>query len=149
MKLKKLPQTGLIGIFLTLLDQLSKWWALQNFTEPLDITSFFSFRYEQNYGIAWSILIPMPLLIILHIALVIAIPVFAYKNLDMHKNVSLFITALVLGGALGNLYDRIFRGFVVDFIAFSFWPVFNLADAFLCIGIFLFVAFYGKIKRVS
>jgi signal peptidase II len=149
MKGKLLPQTGLIGIFLTLLDQLSKWWALQNFTEPFDVTSFFSFRYEQNYGIAWSIWIPMPLLIVLHTALVIAIPVFAYKNLDMRKNVSQFITALVLGGALGNLYDRIFRGFVVDFIAFSFWPVFNLADAFLCIGIFLFVAFYGKIKRVS
>lgn len=90
----------------------------------------------------------MPLLIILHFALLIAILVFAYRNLNMNKNSSVIITALVTGGALGNLYDRIFRGFVIDFIAFSFWPVFNLADAFLCIGIFLFVAFYGKIKRV-
>ena len=148
MKLKKLPQTALIGIFLALLDQITKWWALQSFQTPIAITSFFSLRYEQNYGIAWSIWIPMPLLIILHIGLLIAIPVFAYKNLNMQKNSSVFITALVIGGALGNLYDRIFRGFVIDFIAFSFWPVFNLADAFLCIGIFLFVAFYGKIKRV-
>lgn len=147
MKLKKLPQTALIGIFLALLDQITKWWALQSFQTPLAITSFLSLRYEQNYGIAWSIWIPMPLLIILHIALLIAIAVFAYRNLNMNKNSSVIITAIVIGGALGNLYDRIFRGFVIDFIAFSFWPVFNLADAFLCIGIFLFVAFYGKIKR--
>jgi signal peptidase II len=122
--------------------------ALQSLQNPLDITTFFSLRYEQNYGIAWSIWIPMPLLIILHFVLLVAIPVFAYKNLDMRKNLSVLITAFIMGGALGNLYDRVLRGFVVDFIAFSFWPVFNLADAFLCIGIFLFVAFYGKIKRV-
>lgn len=148
MKLPKLLHTTLLGVALALLDQISKWLALQNLQNPLDITSFFSLRYEQNYGIAWSIWIPMPLLIMLHFALLIAIPVFAYRNVDMRKNISVIITAIIIGGALGNLYDRVFRGFVIDFIAFSFWPVFNLADAFLCIGIFLFVAFYGKIKRV-
>jgi signal peptidase II len=148
MKLPKLPQTTLLGVALALIDQISKWLALQSLQNPLDITTFFSLRYEQNYGIAWSIWIPMPLLIILHFVLLVAIPVFAYKNLDMRKNLSVLITAFIMGGALGNLYDRVLRGFVVDFIAFSFWPVFNLADAFLCIGIFLFVAFYGKIKRV-
>ena len=43
--------------------------------------------------------------------------------------------ALVAGGALGNLYDRLTLGYVVDYLDFRVWPVFNLADAFICIGV--------------
>ena len=45
--------------------------------------------------------------------------------------------ALVIGGALGNLYDRLAYGYVVDFLDLRVWPVFNLADSFVCIGVFL------------
>ena len=53
--------------------------------------------------------------------------------------------ALVAGGALGNLHDRIFYGYVLDFLDFRVWPVFNVADAAVCIGVF-FVA-VGLIPR--
>ena len=44
--------------------------------------------------------------------------------------------ALVLGGALGNLYDRIHFGYVIDFLDLRVWPVFNAADAAICVGVF-------------
>jgi len=149
MKRTNLQKIVVLGIFFAIFDQLSKWWALQNLQQPMVLTSWFSLRVEQNHGIAWSLPVPYPLLLLLHIGLLVAIPWFICKHTDIHKQKTLWITALVIGGALGNLYDRLFRGFVVDFIAFSFWPVFNLADVFLTVGIFLFVAFYAKIKRVS
>lgn len=46
-------------------------------------------------------------------------------------------TIFVLSGAFGNLFDRIFFGYVIDFIAFTFWPAFNFADAFISIGIII------------
>jgi signal peptidase II len=54
---------------------------------------------------------------------------------------------LILSGALGNLLDRIIREEVVDFIAFSFWPSFNLADAFIVAGAVIAGVFYKKIKH--
>ncbi|MBD3310454.1 signal peptidase II, partial [Candidatus Woesearchaeota archaeon] len=47
---------------------------------------------------------------------------------------------LVIGGTLGNLIDRIFLGYVVDFISFSFWPAFNIADSALTVGSVMLVA---------
>jgi signal peptidase II len=44
--------------------------------------------------------------------------------------------ALIAGGALGNLYDRVHFGYVIDFIDLGMWPVFNIADSFICIGVF-------------
>ena len=58
--------------------------------------------------------------------------------------------ALILGGALGNLYDRLRFGYVVDFLDFRVWPVFNLADACICAGvilIFIEILFSGKKGR--
>ena len=52
---------------------------------------------------------------------------------------------LVIGGAFGNLYDRLFYGHVIDFLDFRVWPVFNLADSFVCVGVFL--VFWSLLKK--
>ncbi len=49
---------------------------------------------------------------------------------------SVYGWALVAGGALGNLYDRVFFGYVIDFIDLRVWPVFNIADGSICLGVF-------------
>ncbi|MEW6230066.1 MAG: signal peptidase II, partial [Bacillota bacterium] len=54
-------------------------------------------------------------------------------------------TALVLGGAIGNLIDRVRVGYVIDFIDLRFWPVFNLADAAITVGALVLV--YGAVQR--
>lgn len=55
--------------------------------------------------------------------------------------------ALILGGALGNLGDRLFRGSVVDFVDFRYWPAFNVADAAITIGAILLVLFGVELPR--
>jgi len=54
-----------------------------------------------------------------------------------------------LGGALGNLLDRIRYGYVVDFLDFKFWPVFNVADSFITLGTIFMVAFLLRWERMN
>lgn len=129
------------------LDLISKWYAAAHFSLPFKLTSFFYLNYQQNTGIAWSIPIPHQILIPLNILLLLAIPFFAYQYIDLRYKMNQIALALIIGGAIGNVYDRIFFGYVRDFIAVGSFPVFNLADAFLCIGIFLLAAFYAIMKR--
>ncbi|HJX06133.1 MAG TPA: signal peptidase II, partial [Candidatus Nanoarchaeia archaeon] len=57
---------------------------------------------------------------------------------------------LIVAGLLGNLIDRAFRGFVIDFVDFKFWPVFNLADSLVCIGvIWLGIVILAKDFKIS
>ncbi len=67
------------------------------------------------------------------------------KERPCWSNWTLWAYLLFCGGAIGNLIDRIFLGYVVDFIDFYFWPVFNFADIFLCLGVGLFfvLAFFS------
>ncbi len=137
-----------MAILLLLLDQLSKYLAGIYLQKPLSLTPWFSLRFEQNFGIAWSIPVPHTLLLTINFLLLMLLPFFLASHLDLrHLKAQIFL-GLLLGGAIGNLFDRLGHGFVVDFIAVGSWPVFNLADAFLTLGIFLILVFYGRIKKV-
>ncbi len=133
---------------LAVLDQSVKWLAKSYLAKPYVLTPWFQLRYEQNTGIAWGIQMPYGLLITINLVLLLLIPYLAWKNLDLRRHQSQIILALIVGGALGNIYDRLVSGYVTDFIAVGWWPVFNLADAFLSVGTFLLLLFYAKIKRV-
>ncbi len=63
----------------------------------------------------------------------IGLVLYYYDRIPKNKAAVIF-AALLLGGAIGNFIDRIFFGFVRDFIDFSFWPAFNIADAAITIG---------------
>jgi signal peptidase II len=117
------------GLFFAFFDQLSKIFV-QNYT-PLPIAF--------NTGVAFSIPIPQGIQIAVTIILLLCIIVFGKKfilSMDSLKKQKYVILALALifGGGLGNLMDRINLGHVVDFIDVGFWPVFNLADSFVTIG---------------
>ncbi len=140
---------GIAAFCFFIADQLSKLWAAGYLRSPIQITDWAALRYEQNLGIAWSIFIPQPWLSIFNALLLVALPLFISQYIDLRRKDSQLFLSLVIGGALGNLFDRIFRGFVIDFVAIGWWPVFNLADALLTIGIFLILVFYGRIHRDS
>lgn len=136
----------LISILLIALDQLSKWWIVQHMelyqSIPV-ISDFFYITSHRNRGAAFGILQEQRwFFIVVTTCVVIAIIVFMVK---MKKETILTKTALsfVLGGAVGNMIDRIRTGEVVDFFHFQFgsyhFPIFNVADSAICVGVVLFL----------
>lgn len=130
----------LIAAVAVLLDQLSKWATVAMI--PLGGTAsahnpFFSFTYLRNNGAAWSILEgKMWFFYIITLVAAVIISYLLVKN--YRKSVWLSVgLALILGGAIGNFIDRVRLGYVVDMIQLDFirFPIFNVADSFLTIGV--------------
>jgi signal peptidase II len=103
------------------------------------IKNFLYITYVQNTGVAFGFFRDqrVPLLIIGFIVCAIVM----YFYLHTRKKDPMVTTALafIMGGSLGNLYDRLFHGFVIDYIDFRFFPVFNLADISINIGVALII----------
>ncbi len=98
------------------------------------------FTYVENTGAAFGMFKDGNLLLLILSIIVLAAIIFALiKFKPTAKSVNIG-AAMVIGGALGNIIDRIFRGFVVDFIDFRLinYPVFNIADCFIVCGAILF-----------
>ena len=137
-----------VSILLAILDQLTKFFVIKYFLKPkILIDGFLKIIYSENTGIAFSIPFPFTLLMILTVFLIGLILYFSYKELDLNKKLSIFSVSLVIGGALGNLADRLAKGYVVDFLSIWKYPLFNLADVFIVAGILMLGLFYGRIKR--
>ena len=126
-----------------LLDQLTKTWALRVAAdEPIELISgFLQIRVARNTGAAFSILTGWgPLIGIVAVGVVVLIFVVLR---DAGHQIEAVGLGLILGGAVGNLLDRVFRGdgffdgAVVDFVDFDFFPTFNVADAALNVGVAL------------
>lgn len=144
----------LISLFVFLLDILSKNFIQKKiiYGEQVEITSFLSIVHFQNTGAAFSFLSDQGgwqryFLIAISLLAVLYIPwlINQYK-----KNILIVIGLfLILGGAIGNLYDRISYGYVIDFvylhIAEFYWPAFNVADSAISLGVLLFL--YGSFKN--
>jgi signal peptidase II len=126
-------------------DQLTKIWAVDRLRGGDVIDLFWTARFNlvYNEGAAFSVGSQFTIFISIA-AIVISVGVIAFSR-RVHEPRVLVAMGLVLGGALGNLIDRIvrdgngfLRGAVVDFIDFQWWPVFNIADiAIVCGGILL------------
>lgn len=136
-----------LSLILLLLDQISKYLILNYMTigESLPvIDNFFYITSHRNRGAAWGILQDSRyFFIIVTIILFLALIYYIKKN---HSKLTFFdkITfALIFGGGLGNFIDRVKSGEVIDFLDFNLfgyaYPIFNLADIFICIGVFLFM----------
>jgi signal peptidase II len=119
------------------LDQATKaavWLTmLRGDTIPL-IPQVLSLTCVYNTGAAFGLFATKTNLLILVTVLLVAGIIWGYRKLPMERTLVRYGVALVIGGALGNLLDRIRLGYVVDFIDFHFWPVFNLADMAIVAG---------------
>ena len=147
--------TGII--LLIVADQAAKYWAvskLKGTSGMTLITGVLELQYLENRGMAFGMLQgKIPLLIALCL---LFFCVFLYIYIKIPKTryyLPLICAALVLAaGAVGNLIDRVFRGYVIDFIYFSLidFPVFNMADIYVvCSGIFLVFCVCFKYKDES
>lgn len=97
----------------------------------------FYLTYIMNPGAAFGILPNQKVLFITTGILLITGVLVGYRKMPPEKKLLRFSLGLVLGGALGNLLDRLRFGRVVDFLDFRVWPVFNLADTAIFIGVCL------------
>ncbi|MFC1750348.1 signal peptidase II [Pseudomonadota bacterium] len=138
---------GIAVILVLTLDYVSKYFVIK-YVPEIEFLPFASLTYTENVGAAWSLAIDPRLLVILSFIILIFVNHFYLRDLNLDKTMTRVSYGLIVGGALGNMIDRMMFGHVVDYISIGWWPVFNLADTFIVIGIFLLILFYGKIKRV-
>jgi len=128
---------SIITLTVFVLDQFTKAWA-RSLNYDLLITPWFSLAYTTNTGISFGMLQDFPLLPTLVAIGVIGLIIFKYRDLPKDWLLQVSV-ALILAGAAGNLMDRFLYSAVTDFIAFSFWPSFNIADSAVVIGGLLFL----------
>ena len=147
-KLKNFFLNFIILITIFLIDRISKLYILklaevENYVD-IYVTSYFNLFLVWNKGIAFGLLSVNESmiynLITLMIGLIIIVIIFMmWKN----DNIQRYFLALVVGGALGNFYDRIIYTAVPDFIDLHFhgfhWFVFNIADIFITVGVFCLI----------
>lgn len=137
-----LPILAVIGLIL--LDQGTKFWALASLKPIHNMTlveGFMDLTFVENRGVAFGMFSGQRWFILLLTGIIAIGLIWFYKAMPKKKEyfplrVSL---VLVLSGAIGNIIDRLFRGYVVDFFEFTFfeWPVFNVADIYVVVGVIL------------
>lgn len=144
-----------LSVLIALLDQGSKFWVESIFQrgERLPVTDFFNLVLVYNPGAAFSFLSDaagwqrFALIAVSLIAVALIIGLLARQSAQGLFRIAL---TLILGGALGNLWDRVAVGEVVDFLDFHLgawhWPAFNVADSAITIGAILLIldGFFGK-----
>ena len=140
-------RTDLIGlgivVLVVVIDQLTKHWALNTFQwNPRHIVWTLHFVVASNTGAAFSVLQGRGIGPAIALVAVVVVVIVVRTLRFVTGWPAVVGSALVVGGALGNLSDRLFRshgagllqGAVVDWIDFGWWPVFNVADAAICVG---------------
>ena len=132
--------TGVMAA-VVLVDQLTKWWAVDRLdTGPVHVVWRLDLVLSRNTGSAFSLFQGDTALIVLVALVLVAVLLVMVWHAPTLGRAA--ILGLILGGALGNLSDRFFRGAhgaVVDFVDFHFWPSFNVADSCITVGCILLV----------
>jgi len=130
------------AVCVLILDQVTKYIIIEKLpisSEIEVIRGFFYITHLKNTGAAFGLFQDstrtLTIISIVAIVLIIILKIILKLNYTFY-NVSL---GFILGGALGNLIDRYFVGEVTDFLNFTFWPVFNIADSFIVIGFCLII----------
>lgn len=136
-----LALTAAVAAAVVAADQVSTTWALDHLHRPVHLIGPLGLALEFNSGTAFSLFTGAAMWIVPAIAIVVVVLVaFAWRA---RRPVAAVAYGLVVGGALGNLADRLLRGHggaVVDFVTLSHWPTFNVADACITVGVVLIVA---------
>ena len=139
-----LPAVALLTL---VADQISKHLVLSNLNpgqswNPVtSLTPWVSITHVTNTGAAFGLFPDRgSLFVVIAVTVVVAI-IFYYRHLPTGQWWIKVSLGLQLGGALGNLLDRLRMGYVIDFIDFKIWPVFNLADSSIVVGVAI-LAYY-------
>lgn len=144
----------LVGLTALLLDQGTKLWATAAL-RPVGMVPvaapFFRLTYVENTGVAFGMFAGRGLLVALVMILLAVLAIYSARGVNWARRSPNIVGGMLLGGALGNIVDRLRQGYVTDFFDFSLgsyhWPVFNVADSLICLAVAWMVAeqlFPGK-----
>lgn len=137
----------LIASFSLVFDQIIKYLFSNIINGFVLIPNFISFIYAENEGVAFSMLSGNRLFIILITILLLGILIYMLEkeHVNSRQNLKLVVLSygFLFGGILGNLVDRIIKGVVVDYVSLNIFgyhfPIFNLADLFITLGVILLI----------
>lgn len=138
----------ILSLAIIILDQVSKHLAikyLKNKKPYVIVENFFQLSYVENRGAAFGILQhKRSLFIIFTIIIILILSLYLFRNYNLLNKFTKLAFALLIGGAIGNLIDRIRFGYVVDFISFRLlnrydFPVFNVADISIVASTFIII----------
>lgn len=147
--------TGLAVCFLLIaIDQAAKWYAVQflkNGSDIILIPGVFQLHYLENVGVAFGVLKNQQWIPILFAVAIAVIFSAAYWKVSGAKRfLALRVSMLgIIAGAIGNLIDRVWHGYVIDFAYFSLidFPVFNIADCYIVVSILILAVFILFVYR--
>jgi len=145
----------LVAFAVIVLDHLTKWWvsASLEFQQFVPVLPFFSLVRVHNTGAAFSILADAggwQRWFFIAVGVIATVIIVRLLKRHAHERRMALALALVLGGALGNVIDRVVLGYVVDFLYFHYrsfaWPAFNVADSAISVGAALLIwdSLFGK-----
>lgn len=138
---------GIVIITGLVLDQASKYWMMTHFAYGQSlpvIPNVFHLTYILNSGAAFSMLSGKTWVLIA-VSLVALLGVFwYYRQTPKECKLKRFSLACIASGAVGNLIDRLYYGSVRDFLDFRIWPIFNIADCFVVVGVALLIGCFVK-----
>ena len=132
-----LPVSAIV-ILLVAIDQAAKLFVAQNMRlgESIPVwAGIFHITYIKNPGAAFGMFAEQRWAFIIAGVVVIAASCVMYRRISNMEGFTRWGTALLMGGAVGNLIDRVRMGCVIDFFDFRIWPVFNIADIGICAGV--------------
>ncbi len=144
----------LIAVISVILDQIIKYLIISKYAlykkNPV-IDGFFNITYVQNRGAAWGILNNNIILLVVITVLALGlICSFIFKESNI-KKLDIVLYGMLLGGIIGNFIDRVFRGYVIDFLDFIIFgydfPVFNIADMLIVISVGIMIITYWRSRN--
>ncbi len=134
---------ALVSISIIIVERVVKFYVTENLRPgelvPV-INSFLSITRSENVGAGFGMLPGQKWFFVAAAAIVLFLIIYFYSQIIYDKFL-VFASAFILGGTVGNMMDRIFFGRVIDYIDISFWPVFNISDMALTIGVVLLLLY--------
>lgn len=127
-----------LSVAIAFVDQMAKFFIEKTFPEIISRNTGIAFGFD--VGNIWAIIIS-------NIVLMGIVVYAAKKELQIKNTITQIFLSMILGGGIGNLIDRIFRGYVVDYVSIWWYPSFNIADISISLGIAGIVIFFYKVKK--
>lgn len=138
LRIQKLAGINIIVFILFIADRILKYYFIENpagLSGGVFISGWLDFQLEKNYGIAFGLPVGGWALMLVVIIIIFILVGYLIKSWQKNDSLMILALALIIGGAVSNLIDRLRFGFVIDYIDVPWFTIFNLADIMITVGV--------------